>query len=194
MKGSTNGTRPMIAQTNGFLVVLNTCALAPVPLCDTLLRLAEEPAFYIPRWTNGILEELRRVLHRMPYSGAQVDRRIAAMQAAFEDACVTGYSGLITSMTNDEKDRHVLAAAVRAGAQAIVTTNVRRFPAESVKPYDIEVLTPDQFLTHQFHRNRELLAEKLRGQANARGVPFEALVQRLAKWAPTPAQLLLEAT
>jgi hypothetical protein len=95
-------------------------------------------------------------------------------------------------MTNDEKDRHVLAAAVRAGAHAILTENVRHFPAESVKPYDIDVLTPDQFLAHQFHLNRELLEEKLCGQAKARGISNDALVHRLAKWAPSLPGLLLE--
>lgn len=39
----------MITQTNAFVVVLDTCVLAPMPLCDTLLRLAEDPAFYMPR-------------------------------------------------------------------------------------------------------------------------------------------------
>jgi hypothetical protein len=86
-------------------------------------------------------------------------------------------------MTNDEKDRHVLAAAVRAGAHAILTENGKHFPAKSVEPYDIDVLTPDRFLAHQFHLNPELLEEKLCGQAKARGIPYDGLVHRLAKWA-----------
>ena len=184
----------MITQTNAFVVVLDTCIIAPMPLCDTLLRLAEDPAFYMPRWSDGILDELRRVLRRMEYSDAQADRRIAAMQAAFEDACVTGYADLVPSMTNDEKDRHVLAAAVRTGAHAILTENFKHFPAASVEAYDIDILTPDQFLAHQFHLNRELLEEKLCGQAKARGIAFDALVRRLAKWAPSLPGLLLESS
>jgi hypothetical protein len=66
-----------------------------MPLCDTLLRLAEDPAFYMARWSGGILDELRRVLRRMEYSESQAGRRITAMQSAFEDACVTGYAELI---------------------------------------------------------------------------------------------------
>ena len=54
----------MITQTNAFVVILDTCVLAPMPLCDTLLRLAEDPAFYIPRWSAGILDELRGVLRK----------------------------------------------------------------------------------------------------------------------------------
>ena len=106
------------------------------------------------------------------------------MQTAFEDANVTGYECLITSMTNDAKDRHVLAAAVRCGAHAIVTNNVRHFPPQAVKPYDIDVLTADEFLLHQFHLDPELMLEKMLQQAITRGVDFDALVTRLQSAVP----------
>jgi hypothetical protein len=84
-----------------------------MPVADTLLRLAEEPAFYSPRWSEEILEEVGRTLStKFAYSGKQVRRRIEAMNAAFPEALVTGYESLVDSMTNDPKDRHVIAAAV----------------------------------------------------------------------------------
>lgn len=82
--------------------------------------------------------------------------------------------------------------AVRTGAHEILTENVKHFPAESVEPYNIDVLTPDQFLAQEFHLNRELLEEKLCAQAKVRGIPYEALVQRSAKWPPSLPKLLLE--
>lgn len=115
----------MIALSNQCIAILDTCVLAPMPLCDTLLRLAEDPAFHIPRWTDDILRELRSTLVRMGYNESQATRRVTAMETAFEDARVTGYECLVASMTNDPKDRHVLAAAVRCGAHAIITDNVR---------------------------------------------------------------------
>ena len=62
----------MITQTNAFVVVLDTCVLAPMPLCDTLLRLAEDPAFYMPareaaRAGGGPRDSLRE-------SGSQVGK------------------------------------------------------------------------------------------------------------------------
>ena len=154
------------------------------------MRLAEEPAFYIPRWSDDILRELRTTLQRMGYSPAQAGRRTAAMEAAFEDANVTGYESLAASMTNDAKDRHVLAAAVRCGAHAIITENMRHFPPDSVKPYDLEVLSPDDFLVHQFHLNETLLREKLAAQAAARGVALETLLDRLERRVPNSVKLL----
>jgi hypothetical protein len=69
----------------------------------------------------------------------QAARRVEQMRAAFplaeEEA--RGYESLIPAMTNDPKDRHVLAAAaaVRANAELIVTANLKDFPAASVEPY-----------------------------------------------------------
>ncbi|MFN7919729.1 MAG: PIN domain-containing protein [Bryobacteraceae bacterium] len=180
----------MIAHGNHYVAVLDTCVLAPMPLCDTLLRLAEEPAFYIPKWSNDILRELRSTLVRMGYTPAQAERRISAMESAFEDANVSGYEPLVMSMTNDPKDRHVLAAAVRCGAHALVTQNVKHFKPESTASYELDILTPDDFLLHQFHLNAELLLERLAVQAAARGVSLDSLLTRLERWAPKCSEAL----
>jgi hypothetical protein len=76
-----------------------------MPLCDTLLRLAEDPAFYIPKWSVDIMRELRSTLAWMGYTPAQAERRIVAMESAFEDANVTDYECLIGALTNERKDR-----------------------------------------------------------------------------------------
>jgi hypothetical protein len=57
-------------------------------------------------------------------------------------------------------------------------------------PYDVGVITPDDFLIHQFHLNEELLREKLASQASARGVGMAALLDRLQRNAPNCVQLL----
>lgn len=61
---------------------------------------------------------------------------------------------------------------------------------ESAKPYDLDVLTPDDFLVHQFHFNDELLMEKLAAQSAARGIAIDALLDRLERWAPNAIRLL----
>jgi predicted nucleic acid-binding protein len=180
----------MIAQSNQYIAVLDTCVLAPMPLCDTLLRLAEDPAFYIPKWSADILRELRSTLQRMDYTPAQAERRIVAMEASFEDASVTGYERLVGAMTNHPKDRHILAAAVRCGAHAIITHNGKHFRPESARPYDLDILTPDDFLLHQYHFNAELLTEKLARQAVARKISLDALLDRLQRSAPNCVKLL----
>jgi hypothetical protein len=91
-----------------YVVVLDACVLAPLPIADTLLRLAEEPAFYIPRWSPEILGEIERTLRsKFKYTDEQVKRRITAMQESFPDASDDSYHDLVPAMKNHEKDRHV---------------------------------------------------------------------------------------
>lgn len=184
----------MTAPGSPYIAVLDTCVLAPMPLCDTLLRLAEDPAVYVPRWSADILRELRSTLVRMGYTSAQAERRATAMNSAFEEATVKGYEKLVGSMTNDVKDRHVLAAAVRCGAHAIVTANTRDFRPDAVKPYAINVLTPDDFLVCLFHLHGDLLVAKLATQAEVRGVSIAQLFDRLERNAPECISLLRRRT
>lgn len=44
---------------------------------------------------------------------------------------------------------HVLAAAVRANAEVLVTFNIKDFPPHSTERFEIEVVHPDDFLLDQ---------------------------------------------
>ena len=103
-----------------FPVFLDTCVLLKPYLCDTLLSVAET-GIYRPLWSPGVLDELDRNLRKRGATEAQVIHRLDQMSRHFPDATVTGYEHLIGSMENDPKDRHVLAAAVRGGAEVLVT-------------------------------------------------------------------------
>lgn len=106
------------------------------------------------------------------------------MRRAFDDATVTGYHELTGAMTCDEKDRHVLAAAVRANTAVLVTANRRDFPPSSVDPYDIRVLHPDDFLLDQVDLYPEVVVRSLRKQAEAMRNPpltLDTLLDALAR-------------
>lgn len=132
-----------------FPALLDTCTLFGGALCDLTLELAEQGTFR-PLWSEGILTELDRNLRRRGIPDDAVNYRIATMREAFPDALVEGYEDLVDQMRCDKKDRHVLAAAVRANAEVIVTFNLRDFPEESLQPYQIEAIHPDDFLLDQF--------------------------------------------
>lgn len=131
-----------------FRVVLDTCVLFKPLLCDTLLSIAEQD-LYQPLWSVDILEELRRNLLRYEIPESSVEHRIQQMMEHFPGSTLDGYQPLIPAMTNDPKDRHVVAAAVHGSAELIVTENVRDFATSTVKPYDIEVASQDEFLLNQ---------------------------------------------
>jgi predicted nucleic acid-binding protein len=137
-----------------FSAVLDTNVLYPFSLRDTLLRLAELD-LYTPLWSARILEEMTRNLIEHSVTHEQAARIEAAMRAAFEEAEVdtAEIDRLEPAMTNHEKDRHVLAAAVAADSELIVTFDSSGFPPEACEPVGVEAIHPDEFLLdlHDLH-------------------------------------------
>ncbi|TRL54100.1 hypothetical protein FML86_00275 [Mycobacterium tuberculosis] len=78
-----------------------------------------------------------------------------------------GYNDLIAAMNNHYKDRHVLAAAVRERAEVIVTTNLKHFPDDALKPYQIKALHPDDFLLDQLDLYEEATKAVILGMVDA---------------------------
>jgi predicted nucleic acid-binding protein len=124
--------------------------LYPAPLRDLFIRLAQA-GLVQARWTEQIHEEwLRNVLADNPrLSPARLGRTRTLVNEAVRDCLVTGYEDLIDSLSlPDADDRHVLAAAIRASAEVIVTYNLTDFPAETLARFDIEARHPDDFLIY----------------------------------------------
>ncbi|MGH3814104.1 MAG: PIN domain-containing protein, partial [Pseudonocardiaceae bacterium] len=93
----------------------------------------------------------------------------------------------VESMTNHPKDRHVLAAAVAAQADIVVTANLRHFPSYVCNPYGVRVESPDQFLCGAFERGPEALSTALRAQAARKRRPamsVDEMLDRLAVVVP----------
>lgn len=149
-----------------FSVVLDTCVLYPAHLRDTLLRLAER-GLYRPLWSADIIDELQRNLVEDGIDPKAVSRLITEMTNSFPDAEVSGYRSLINGLTCDPKDRHVLAAAIRADAAAIITFNLSDFPPASVQPFGLEVIQPDMFLLDELDLAPGPVVDELQAQAAA---------------------------
>lgn len=120
--------------------VLDACVLYPAPVRDLLLQLARDGA-YRARWTDDIQNEwMRNVLGNRPdLTATQLAYTRSQMEKHIPDALVTGYAHHIAVVhLPDPDDRHVVAAAIAARADAIVTFNLRDFPAAILEPLDIE--------------------------------------------------------
>jgi hypothetical protein len=71
------------------------------------------------------------------------------MDEAVRDCLVTSCEELIPSLSLlDPDDCHVLADAIHAGADVIVTCNLKDFPAEALVRFGIEAQHPDDFLVY----------------------------------------------
>jgi len=172
----------IFTQENEYSAVLDACVLVPMSLCDFLLRLAEEPAMYRPLWSEQILAEMaktmRTKLHRTP---TQVAWRRQQMSQAFPEAMVPVPSELLRAVEciPDEEDRHVLAAAVMAHANTIVTQNTKHFPKSCLEKYGVICQTADEFLIHQYHLSPQLILDKLDDQGAGIGQDRKYVVASL---------------
>jgi len=138
-----------------FTVVLDACVLYPAPLRDVLLSLASARMFRA-RWTTEIEDEWFRNLtaNRPDLDPDRLRRTIGLMREAGGEALIANYKSLIPSIElPDPDDRHVIAAAIRSSADAIVTANLKDFPPEALTPYDLEAIHPDDFLINQIDLN-----------------------------------------
>ena len=172
-----------------FTVVLDACVLVPVTAADTLLRLAERE-MYRPVWSERILDEAKRAVARLhpELSAEQIEHRFDCMDEAFEDASVSGWESLEGSIVlPDDDDRHVVACVLVAGADAIVTNNIRDFPDKTLAPLNIEVIRLDDFLLDIFDLVPEDFAAVIREQASDAMHPLLSTSEVLANLAASGA-------
>jgi PIN domain len=171
--------------TGAPLVVLDACVLANFALCDTLLRLAEPPRLFEPKWSEEIIRETTRTLElKLGWPGSLTTHLEAELRTHFSEAWISGYEPLIPRMTNDEKDRHVVAAAVHGEVPIIVTLNLRHFRPEHLEPWGISALHPQSFLIEIYHQEQALVVTKLNQQAADRGRSLHQLFIILSATVP----------
>jgi predicted nucleic acid-binding protein len=117
-----------------------------MPLCDTLLRAAEAGLYNI-HFSQEILDgATRNLVKNEVMTSAQAAYFQEQIKIHFPEGLVEVPANLITAMTNDPRDRHVVAAAIVAKADLIVTDNLDDFPVETLAPWSIEAWHPDDFL------------------------------------------------
>jgi hypothetical protein len=87
------------------------------------------------------------------------------------------------AMTNDPGDRHVLAAAVAADSELVVTLNLDDFPSEACEPVGVEARHPDDFLLDLLDLAPEAVRAVLEEQASDLTPPWplEALLGALER-------------
>lgn len=176
----------ILTSDNEYAVVLDASVLGPMPLADTLLRLAEEPSLYQIVWTEELLQEIGGVLLKLGRTEAQAERRLKFMRDFFPEAMYELPQEIVEAIPciPDPDDRHVVAAAIIGSANAIISSNTKDFPEECLKRYGLVCQHPDEFLVHQYHLNPEVVLEKLDAQATGIKQQRTDVLNRLKTTAP----------
>ena len=144
-----------------FIAVLDANVLYPAPLRDLLLRLAVADVF-AARWSERIHDEwIRNLLkNRKDLTLKQLTKTKNLMDSHVRDCLVYDYEPLEEGLNlPDVDDKHVLAAAIKSNAQAIVTFNLKDFPEKELDKYGVEAIHPDLFIQHQIDLNPGLVCQ-----------------------------------
>ncbi len=149
------------------VAVFDACILYPFHLRNVLIQLAVD-RLVEARWTDEIHDEwIRNLATRSP--AVPIERLLNTrrlMNAVLPTALLGGYEGHLLKVTlPDPDDRHVVAAAIAAGASIILTWNLRHFPAKELKKFGLRRETPDAFVSGLYDKAPDLVIGSL---ANAR--------------------------
>ncbi|HKX28144.1 MAG TPA: PIN domain-containing protein [Blastocatellia bacterium] len=155
-------------------------------MTDMILSLGEA-GLYRPRWTNDIHEEwIRSVLkNQAQRAPEQLERRRAFMDQAIGYDLIENYERHIEGLVlPDPDDRHVLAAAIEAGAEILLTYNLRDFPEPVVAPHGVTVTHPDEFLCRYLLGEAETVlsvVEEMRVKRKRPEISQPQLLEKLAR-------------
>lgn len=170
--------------TSDFTVCLDACVLANPGVNDLLLRLADH-RLYLPCFSETILAEVRHV-HKdvFGWNDERTEYWQEQVKAAFPEALVENYEALIPSCTNDEDDRHVLATAIRGGAQLIVTFNLKHFRTHDLEPRDLRAVHHQDYLITLWDMHPAVVLQRLHDISERFSQNLENTLDRLEKSVP----------
>lgn len=116
--------------TADFPMVLDACILVQAPLRDTLLRLAEHPRLYLPRWSDQIIAETVRTLENRIGLSAQKTAYLAGqLREHFGDTW--------RPKVRRPGDLYLQPAGL---------------PPSATSPWEVEVQGPSRFLRYKYDR------------------------------------------
>jgi predicted nucleic acid-binding protein len=177
-------------------VVYDACVLYPAPLRDLLVQLATTRIFRA-KWTDRIHDEWVRnlLINRPDLKAEQLDRVRDLMNKNIQDSLVIDFESLIPTLElPDLDDRHVLAAAITAKADTIVTFNLKDFPAVTLAIYDIEAKHPDDFVSELIDQNPQEVIQAINTiRSRLRNPPqtFDSYMETLLKQGLTTTIVML---
>ena len=138
-----------------FICVLDTNVIYPLWIRDLLFWFAHYD-LYTPKWSKHIFDEWDEVMKRNGIYEDERIKRISFVNEAFPDAMVQNYEPLVSMLDlPDEKDKHVLAAAIKTNANLIVTNNLKDFPSDYLSSFSLSAKSADDFLTDIIDLNHE---------------------------------------
>lgn len=128
-------------------LVIDACVLYPTVMREVVLGVAQQGVF-TPLWSQRILDEWAHAATRLgPEGGAIAKGEIAMLSVGFPKAKISYTAALESQLyLPDPADCHVLAAAITAKADGILTLNNKDFPVSILAEHGLTRHGPDPLL------------------------------------------------
>lgn len=165
--------------------VLDACVLFPTVLREILLGVAAR-GLYQPVWSERILCEWVRATAKLgEVAAVEAEAQATLVRLAFPQAMTRAQPNIEARLLlPDPADVHVLAVAIAAQADAIITFNAQDFPRPVLADEGLIRLDPDQLLCqlHAQHPGEvaqvvadvHATAERMLGEV----IPLKSLMKR----------------
>jgi predicted nucleic acid-binding protein len=162
------------------VALLDANVFPAVWLLDILLTLDERQVIDAV-WSERILKEVRRALiERRHRTAEQADHLLSFIEPMNPTHCAYGWKRLESTLElPDSDDRHVLAAALVADADYIVTYNLRDFPARKLERYAVKALHPDEFLCLMLGQNQNNVVDAMQQIVSSKENPPRTMNEEL---------------
>lgn len=128
-------------------ILIDACVLYPTVMREMVLGAARAGHFQ-PLWSDRILEEWARAATKLgPEGAAQARSEIAMLRADWPGAACPAAPEVAQRLyLPDENDIHVLAVAIKASADIIMTLNAKDFPRGTLAEEGLIRVDPDSYL------------------------------------------------
>ncbi|MEM8581781.1 MAG: PIN domain-containing protein [Pseudomonadota bacterium] len=170
-------------------ILLDACVLYPTLLRKLLIGSAERGLF-VPLWSPRILDEWRHAAARSGQTeAALIDAEIARLSVAFPDSTAVLANGSEEGLSlPDADDVHVLAAALSARADSLLTLNLKDFPTRTLTRFGLFRREPDGFLLELLAEHPDTMRSLVAGAAEeaARRIGGETTPRSVLKRARLP--------
>ena len=163
-----------------MIALLDANLFVPTWIIDPLLSLAEA-GLCEPAWSARVMDEARLAIMEVRHV-PDVRGFLDAICRAFPMAMAEDWERFEPDVDlPDPNDGHVVAAARRAGAETIVTFNLKDFPADELSGYGLRAQSPDSFLTSVFDAHPEEAMDAMRRLVGSKRHPSRTMSEEIER-------------
>lgn len=169
--------------------VLDACVLFPTVLREILLGVAAR-GLYEPVVSDRILREWVLAVAKLgPGAQIQAEGEAALLRAGFPRSVWRDQPAIAAGLSlPDPDDTHVLAVAIAAHADAIVTFNAQDFPRPLLADHGLDRRDPDGFLWELWSRHPAEVGAVVAGvhatacRLSGEAIPLRKLLKKAQLW------------